>query len=292
LRPNKNLIYLHLTIFVWGFTAILGALISISAIPLVLFRMAIAFISLGIIGLILKKFNNVFHIMSLQLLGIGIIVAGHWIFFFHSIKVSNVSVALVSLSTAAMFASFIEPLLFKKKISWFDILASVVIIGIGLIFSIETKYTAGIIFGVLAALLASIFTTLNRKFVDKVSAIQISFMEMLGGFLGILIYTFLKPNFKMELPNYSDWMYLILLGTICTALAYMVAVEVMKELSAFTVILTTNLEPVYGIILALIIFGEKEQMNSGFYLGAFIILGTVFLYPVIKRRLKHVQANA
>jgi drug/metabolite transporter (DMT)-like permease len=87
-------------------------------------------------------------------------------------------------------------------------------------------------------------------------------------------------------------MYLILLGTICTALAYMVAVEVMKELSAFTVILTTNLEPVYGIILALIIFGEKEQMNSGFYLGAFIILGTVFLYPVIKRRLKHVQANA
>jgi drug/metabolite transporter (DMT)-like permease len=182
LRPNKNLIYLHLTIFVWGFTAILGALISISAIPLVLFRMAIAFISLGIIGLILKKFNNVFHIMSLQLLGIGIIVAGHWIFFFHSIKVSNVSVALVSLSTAAMFASFIEPLLFKKKISWFDILASVVIIiGIGLIFSIETKYTAGIIFGVLAALLASIFTTLNRKFVDKVSAIQISFMEMLGG---------------------------------------------------------------------------------------------------------------
>jgi drug/metabolite transporter (DMT)-like permease len=237
LRPNKNLIYLHLTIFVWGFTAILGALISISAIPLVLFRMAIAFISLGIIGLILKKFNNVFHIMSLQLLGIGIIVAGHWIFFFHSIKVSNVSVALVSLSTAAMFASFIEPLLFKKKISWFDILASVVIIiGIGLIFSIETKYTAGIIFGVLAALLASIFTTLNRKFVDKVSAIQISFMEMLGGFLGILIYTFLKPNFKMELPNYSDWMYLILLGTICTALAYMVAVEVMKELSAFTVI--------------------------------------------------------
>ncbi len=226
----------------------------------------------------------------LKLLGIGGIVALHWFFFYHSIKTSTISVALVCLSSSALFTSFLSPIFNKKKeISLVDlIIGLVIIIGIVLIFSFETKYTEGIIYGLLASLFATIFTILNEIEVKGLKASTIGKYEMLGGFIGISIYMLLTNSqhpYQMQISS-SDLMYLIILGTVCTALAYVMGVAVMKELSAYTVVLTTNLEPVYGIILAVIIFGKKELMTAGFYQGAAIILLAVFVYPFVKAYLK------
>lgn len=284
---NRNLLLLHITVFIWGFTAIFGALITVSAYELVWYRMLIASISLFAYEyFFVKSDSQLSNKRRLKLLGIGGIVALHWFFFYHSIKTSTISVALVCLSSSALFTSFLSPIFNKsKRISIVDlIIGFIIIIGIILIFSFETKYTEGIIFGLLASLFATIFTILNEIEVKGLKASTIGKYEMLGGFIGISIYMLLTNNqhpYQMHISS-SDLMYLIVLGTICTALAYVMGVAVMKELSAYTVVLTTNLEPVYGIILAVIIFGKKELMTAGFYQGAAIILVAVFIYPFVK----------
>lgn len=289
---NRNLLLLHITVFIWGFTAIFGALITVSAYELVWYRMLIASISLFAYEyFFVKSYSALSNKRRLKLLGIGGIVALHWFFFYHSIKTSTISVALVCLSSSALFTSFLSPIFNKKKeISLVDlIIGLVIIIGIVLIFSFETKYTEGIIYGLLASLFATIFTILNEIEVKGLKASTIGKYEMLGGFIGISIYMLLTNSqhpYQMQISS-SDLMYLIILGTVCTALAYVMGVAVMKELSAYTVVLTTNLEPVYGIILAVIIFGKKELMTAGFYQGAAIILLAVFVYPFVKTYFKH-----
>lgn len=289
---NRNLLLLHITVFIWGFTAIFGALITVSAYELVWYRMLIASISLFAYEYFFVKSDSALsNKRRLKLLGIGGIVALHWFFFYHSIKTSTISVALVCLSSSALFTSFLSPIFNKKKeISLVDlIIGLVIIIGIVLIFSFETKYTEGIIYGLLASLFATIFTILNEIEVKGLKASTIGKYEMLGGFIGISIYMLLTNSqhpYQMQISS-SDMMYLIILGTVCTALAYVMGVAVMKELSAYTVVLTTNLEPVYGIILAVIIFGKKELMTVGFYQGAAIILLAVFVYPFVKTYFKH-----
>lgn len=288
---NKNLIILHLTVFIWGFTAILGQLISIAALELVWYRMLIACISLLIYHIWTKKSLKINRKDLGKLIGIGGIVALHWFFFYHSIKTSTISVALVCLSSSALFTSLLSPFYTKLKTSALDlIIGLVIIVGIILIFHFETNYTSGIIYGLLASLMASIFTILNEKAVKKIEAASISFYEMLGGLAFLSAYMSLNPGaeqFQMQISN-TDLFYLIILGTICTAIAYVFGVAVMKELSAYTVVLTTNLEPLYGIVLAYLIFGSKELMSAGFYQGAALILVAVFSYPLIKSRL---QAN-
>ena len=284
---NKNLLLLHLTVFVWGFTAILGALITVSAYELVWYRMLIASVSLGIYEYFWVKNETKLSLKrQLKLLGIGGIVALHWFFFYHSIKTSTISVALVCLSSSALFASFLGPIFNKKKnISIVDVIIGfVIIIGIVLIFSFETKYTEGIIYGLLASLFATVFTILNEIEVKGLKASTIGKYEMIGGFVCISIYMLLsnaQNHYQMNIST-PDLIYLLVLGTVCTALAYVMGVAVMKELSAYTVVLTTNLEPVYGIILAVIIFGKRELMTAGFYQGAAIILVAVFVYPFVK----------
>jgi drug/metabolite transporter (DMT)-like permease len=291
LHLNKNLIILHLTVFIWGFTAILGQLISIAALELVWYRMLIACISLLIYHIWTKKSLKINRKDLGKLIGIGGIVALHWFFFYHSIKTSTISVALVCLSSSALFTSLLSPFYTKLKTSALDlIIGLVIIVGIILIFHFETNYTSGIIYGLLASLMASIFTILNEKAVKKIEAASISFYEMLGGLAFLSAYMSLNPGaeqFQMQISN-TDLFYLIILGTICTAIAYVFGVAVMKELSAYTVVLTTNLEPLYGIVLAYLIFGSKELMSAGFYQGAALILVAVFSYPLIKSRL---QAN-
>ena len=288
---NKNLIILHLTVFIWGFTAILGQLISIAALELVWYRMLIACISLLIYHIWTKKSLKINRKDLGKLIGIGGIVALHWFFFYHSIKTSTISVALVCISSSALFTSLLSPFYTKLKTSALDlIIGLVIILGIILIFHFETNYTSGIIYGLLASLMASIFTILNEKAVKKIEAASISFYEMLGGLAFLSAYMSLNPGaeqFQMQISN-TDLFYLIILGTICTAIAYVFGVAVMKELSAYTVVLTTNLEPLYGIVLAYLIFGSKELMSAGFYQGAALILVAVFSYPLIKSRL---QAN-
>ncbi len=284
---NKNLLLLHITVFIWGFTAIFGALISVSAYELVWYRMLIASISLLIYEYGWNKNRpKLSPKKQLILLGIGGIVALHWFFFYHSIKTSTISVALVCLSSTALFTSFLSPIFNKKaKISIVDlVIGLVIIVGIAFIFSFESQYTEGIIYGLIASFCAAIFTIFNEIEVKDLPASTIGFYEMMGGFILISLYLALtnsQNSYQLAISS-SDFWYLLLLGTVCTALAYVTGVAVMKELSAYTVVLTTNLEPVYGIVLAVLIFGKRELMTAGFYQGAAIILLAVFVYPFVK----------
>lgn len=225
-----------------------------------------------------------------KLMGIGVIVAIHWFFFYHSIKNSTIAIALVCLSSTALFTTFLSPIFNKKdSFSWLNLLTGLVImLGIALIFNFESGYKAGIIYGLIAALSAALFTILNEIEVQGIPASTIGKYEMLGGFLAISVYLGLsasEANYHFALSA-SDLIYLLILGTVCTAFAYVMGVAVMKELSAFTVVLITNLEPVYGIVLGLLIFGDRELMSPGFYQGAALIMGTVFSYPFIRNWLQ------
>jgi len=284
---QKNLLILHLTVIVWGFTGILGALISIDAVQMVWYRVLIASISLLAYFMISKTDIRVSKKQFLQFFFTGSIVAIHWIFFFHAIKIANVSVSLICLSSVTLFTAILEPLIKKHKISRGDIFIGILIIlGIYLIFKFETNYTSGIIFGLLSAVAAALFSTINSTLVQKSTPSIIGFYELSGAFFWITLYRLFDQSLVTETFNLSvmDWFYLFILGTICTALAYVAGVGVMRTLSAFRVALITNLEPVYGIILAFILFGTKEQMTSGFYAGSLLILAAVFLYPVYKNR--------
>lgn len=294
---KKNLLILHLTVVVWGITGVLGALISISAIPLVWYRVLIAFIALGIYFKWTKTDIRVNRSTFLKLIGTGAIVAGHWILFFQSIKMATVSVALVCLSALTLFTAILEPLIQRKRTSKLEMITGVFIIfGIYLIFKFESGYTYGIICGLLSALFASIFSIINSKQVQNRPAPIIAFYELVGAFMWVSIYLIISQGFSSEFYlNLHDWIYLLILGIVCTSGAYVAGVSVMKELTAFRVALITNLEPLYGILLAFMLFGKREQMTAGFYAGAALVLCTIFLFPIIKnkielRRLKKPQA--
>jgi drug/metabolite transporter (DMT)-like permease len=285
-NPNKNLLILHFTVFIWGFTGILGALISINAVQMVWYRVLIASITLLVYFKLSKTSLKVQKKQFLAFFFTGSIVALHWILFFHAIKVSTVSVTLVCLSSFTLFTAILEPLIKKQRIQTADIIVGLVIIlGIYLIFKFESRYTTGIILGLSAALASSLFGSINAVLVQKSDPIIIGFYEIAAAFCWITLYRLFDHSLfteRFHLSN-SDWLYLVLLGTICTALAYVAGVSVMRTLSAFRVALVTNLEPVYGILLAFLFFGTREAMSTGFYLGAVIILSTVFLYPVYKK---------
>ena len=288
----KQYLLLHFIVFIWGFTAILGAIISIEAIPLVWFRMSLA--SFFILGyLLLRKKNISIDAKAfLKFLLTGIIIALHWIFFFKAIKVSNVSVALVTMSTGAFFTSLIEPIFFKRRIKSLEIiLGLVVILGLYIIFNFESQYKLGIFYALISSLLSALFSVCNGLFVKRYTANTISFYQLLFGALFITIYVLFTNGFSIEFFTLtkSDWLYLFLLSSICTAYAVIASVKVMKYLSPYTVMLTINLEPVYAIILALFIFGEKEKMNPEFYLGACIVLFVVLLNGIIKNKIAIVK---
>ncbi len=295
--PNaklKNYFHLHFLVFIAGFTAILGELISIQAVPLVWFRMLIAAVLMFFYIRLMQIKINIPSRYIIRFSVAGIIIALHWITFFGSIKVANVSIALSMFSTGAFFASFIEPIIFKRRIIWYEIIFGLlVIIGVFIITKSEMKYLAGIVLGILSAFLSSLFAVINGKFLEKNSATVISFYEFLGG---VLFITFFIPifgdGFSMEFFELSgsDYGYLFILASICTAYAFIASVYIMNYISPFTVILTYNLEPVYGILLALILFPETEKMSAEFYLGAFIIISVVILNGFIKdsKRLKRI----
>jgi len=282
----KNYLHLHLLVFIAGFTAILGELISIGSIPLVWFRMFIA-ASIMIVYLKFRKINLTLNFNAiLKFFLAGIIIALHWITFFESIEQSNISIALAMFSTGAFFASFIEPIFFKRKIIWYEILFGVMVIfGVWLIMKTELKYLNGILLGISSAFFSSLFAVINGQFVKRYSASVISFYEFVSGVLFISLFIiFFGDGFSLDffkLSN-SDWLYLIILGSICTAYAFIAAVYIMKFISPYTVVLTYNLEPIYGIALAIILFPVKEKMSLEFYIGAFIIFSVVILNGIIK----------
>ena len=282
----KNYLHLHVLVFIAGFTAILGELITIKAIPLVWYRMVIAsflmFLYIKIRGIKLKLETR----QVVRFLLAGVIIALHWITFFGSIKAANISIALAMFSTGAFFGSIIEPIVFRRRIIWYETIFGVlVVIGVAIIMESEFKYLEGILLGICSAFFGALFSVFNGKLLERHSATIISFYEFLGGVLFITLFIALfQGGFTKEFFDLSssDYGYLLILASVCTAYAFIAAVSVMRYLSPYTLILTYNLEPVYGILLALMFFPEAEKMSANFYLGAVIILSVVILDGILK----------
>lgn len=283
----KSYLHLHLIVFIWGFTAVLGALITLDALPLVWFRMLFA---VGFIATYLffkKKSLKVASKTALQFLFAGLIIALHWFTFFNAIKISNISITLACLSTGAFFTSLLEPILYGKKIIFYEVFFGLlVIVGLYIIFEVEGNYFWGIITALTSAFLSALFAVINSKFVKTHEATVISFYELSGGVIFFTLFLLFTNSFSASFFSLSmnDLIYLLILSSVCTAYAFIASTAIMKFLSPYTVMLTINLEPIYGIILAVIVFQEKEKMSFEFYIGALIILLTVLFNAVIKSR--------
>lgn len=281
----KSYLNLHLIVFIWGFTAILGALITIDAENLVWYRMLLALIFLG--GFIAyKKQSFQVPIKELfKLIFVGLLIALHWIFFFKAIHVSNVSITLSIFSLGAFFASLLEPLFYGRKILLYEVLFGLVIIaGLALILQVEIKYLTGVYYALAAIILGVVFTLLNGKLISDHEPSVITFYEFGAGVFFITVYFLFQGKFTADFFELSlnNWALLLILASVCTAYAFTASVKVMQRLTPYTVMLTTNLEPVYGIVLAYFILGGKEKMSVEFYIGAVIIIITVILNGVFK----------
>lgn len=277
---------LHFTVFLFGFTGILGRLISVSGDLLVWYRTAIAFVSILVILLIRKTSLQLRPREIFRLLLIGLVVGAHWITFFHAIKISNVSIALACLSVTTLVVSLLEPLFFRTRISVAEVIGGVFIVfGLMLIANVQLNYRAGIITGLISAILSGLFTIFNKKIAARYDGFVISWYEMLGAHLGVAGFIlFTEPvKFQTVLPA-MDWVWLIILGTFCTAFAYWSTVFVLKKLSAYTVVMAINLEPIYGTLMAAFIFNEYNELHPGFYAGSVLIILSVLLYSLYKQR--------
>lgn len=302
IKQYKNYFLLHLTVLIWGFTGIIGRFLKdsskpvISSVDIVWNRMFIAAIFLALVLLYTvfirknkegKSWNRKTYLLVVF---VGILISIHWITFFEAIHLSNVSIALVCMSTATFFVSLIEPILFKRKFDYRETLMGLAaMLGVGFIFNgVSPDYYTAIYVGVFSAFVAALFSVLNGKLVQNNDALKISTIEMLSGTAGVTIYFLVTEGKIPEAFTSFEFEYLlaiVLLGTVCTAWAFLIATKIMKELSPFTVNLAVNMEPIYAIIMALIFFSESEKMSPRFYLGAGIVIGVVMLNGVIKGKL-------
>lgn len=301
----KYQVILHLIVLIWGTTGILGDYINLQAtnnlvgseeqaaisLKIVFYRTAIAAISLLVISAVLKKRNPLKPFQVLKLLGVGVIVGIHWFAFFYSIKISTVSIAVVCMSMSTLFTSLLEPLLFKRKLALSEVIISLFILaGIVIIFGFEFTYAEGIIAGLVSALFATFFTVLNGLYIKKMPSLAITKWEMIGAMVFSGVGLLLLGQFDTQFLSIGalNWTYLGILALVCTTFAFMVSVWVMKHVTPFTVSLSVNMEPIYTIILVLIIGYaqgiEKEHMSWGFYLGSAIIILSIFTNAYIKKR--------
>jgi len=285
---RKALIQLHTAIFLWGFTGVLGRVITLDQTWLVWYRLLITAVSLWILYFFLKKIKRL-PFKSVLFIGfLGLIQALHWVCFYGSIKYSNITIALTCLSTSALLASLIEPWLLKKKFDLVEILLGLfAIAGILVIYNTHVQFSIGIVIGLIAALLTVFVSVLNKKIIDDYQPEQITLYQLTGGFVGLSI---LLPAYQYFFPekNYApvpmDWVWLIILSWACTILTFFLYIRSLKKVSAFTMNLTLTLEPIYGIILAFIIYKENENLSKWFYLGfALITLSVAFhMWRLIK----------
>ncbi len=278
---------LHFTVFLWGFTGIFGKLIQQGTLHLVYTRTIIAALGLAVAAIVMRRSLS----WRTPKLGIylltGLIITGHWITFYGAIKISTASIAAACLSTSTVFTALLEPFWFKRRVRLYEVVLGLIVIGaLLLIFGLETDNRWGIVVGVISALLSAWFNIINAVLVHKDDPVRISFYEIasvavvMG--LGLLVMGDLPPPL-WELPS-SDIIYHLLLGLVCTSLSFVTGILVMRKLSAFTVMLTVNLEPVYTILIALLIWGEEERMRTGSYLGIALILACLFVNGWFQRR--------
>lgn len=281
----KDYINLHFLVFLWGFTAILGKLITIPAVEMVFYRTLVSAIGMGILMLIRRETFGVSQGDLGKLLLTGVVVGAHWLTFFAAVKMSNPSTALVGFATCSLWAALLEPIVKGQKVQVTEVMLGViVVIGLYVIFSFNFEYPLGLLFGILSGVTVAIFGVINSLMVRRINSTAITFYEMIGACLSIAVFMMFMPGDLQLNPPLLDWLWIGVLALVCTVYAYAIAIELMKRLSVFFIQLSLNLEPVYGIILALLIFGESEVMATSFYIGTAMILGAVLIYPVLKSK--------
>jgi drug/metabolite transporter (DMT)-like permease len=281
---NLALVQLHVAVFFWGFTGVLGKAISVDEYALVCYRIFFTCIIFSII----LWFNKSFKVLSLyEYVRIGIIgsvIAIHWVFLYGSIKYAGPTVALLCLSTSGIFSALLEPLVNKTKLIWVELLIGcIAFIGMMIIYKFEIKLGLGIIFGVLAALLSVVFTIMNKKIADKYNSTLLLNYELFFGLLVLLVIAPLYYSYFPQLHNIPkdlDWLWLLLLSGVCTVAGQTLAMKALRKLSSFTVILSVNLEPIYGMFWAYIFFNDMEGVSNGFYYGVILIFASVALHAL------------
>jgi drug/metabolite transporter (DMT)-like permease len=278
---------LHIAVLLFGFTAILGKVISLEELPLVWYRLLLTSPALLLILLLTKRKIALPWGEIKKLAGIGVLVSLHWLTFYGSIKASNASITLSCLAATTLFTSVLEPMIIKRPFRWFEAgIGLFIILGIYLIFTFQQLYLTGIILGLISAFLAALFSVLNKKLIAGRDTYVVTFYELTSGFLFlsllIPVYAYWQPEMRYA-PEPMDWLWLLILAWLCTVLAYTLSLNALRHISAYTSNLTINLEPVYGIVLAWLLLNEHEQLHAGFYAGTGIILSSVILYPVLKR---------
>jgi len=285
IEKHKNT-SLHLMVVILGLTGVLGKLITLNTTHLVWYRMLIAFMALFLFLAYKKQLFTISKKDFFGILGVGAIVTLHWLCFFQSIKVSTVSIAVICLATSSLFSALIEPIFFKRKLLLYEVVMGVVVFAaLAYVLGAEMQYLYGYLYGIMAAFLGTLFTLFNAKYINKVSASQITMIEMLAGVIIISSIFIFQQDFSIFNTPIStpDFTYLIVLGILCTAMVFVWMTEIMRHITPFSLIMAINLEPIYSIILALIIFGESELMSTSFYIGSSIIIAVVYLESFIKK---------
>jgi drug/metabolite transporter (DMT)-like permease len=288
---SKHHFLLHFIVFIWGWSPIIGKGISADALQLVWFRIAITLFLMAFYLIFIKANLLISKKKLLQLSCVGFIICVHWLCFYGAIKVSNVSVTMAAFSTSTLFTAIFEPIIYKRKFIWYELLIGcIIIVAIGLIFSVEIKYGLGILLGILAGLTAAIFSVFNGVLIqdekDPISSPVLSFIELSAALVGLSIYLLFNNTFSYSFFAISnqDILLLTILAGVCTVYPFIASVNLMKHLSPYTVNLTVNLEGVYGIILASILFHENQDLSITFYVGFAIILLAIFTNALLKQR--------
>jgi len=290
---RKAFLQLHIAVLLAGFTGVLGRLITLNEGLLVWYRLLFSSVTLWILFYFTRKLRRISFKEFLKIFGVGLIAALHWVTFYGSIKYANVSVALVCFSAIGFFTAIFEPLVFRTRIDIWELLLGLMVIGgIYIIFHFDPQYKIGIVVGIISALLGSLFPIFNRVLLRTHSTETITVYELTGGFLALSIilpfYLRLFPANHL-IPTLSDFWWLLVLSWLCTVLAFQLSMNALKKISAFTVNLSYNLEPVYGILLAFVIYQENRELKSSFYVGLSIIILAVALQTLdvyVKHRKK------
>lgn len=281
---------MHISILLWGFTGIFGKAIEMNAVMIVWYRMIISAVALIPFMVKHKQFILPDKKRFASIIITGFVVCLHWLTFYASIKASNVSIALSCFASVSLFSALLEPLFYRKKINKQNIiLALFVLVGIYIIFAFQQLYAMGIVLALISALLGALFTILNKIFVSNDEPAPVTFIELLSGFvfLSILLPLILPAfNVSFQIPSTIDWVWLLLLSVVCTSVAFTLSLEALKKVSAFTMNLSVNLEPLYSIVLAIILFKENELLNNGFYIGAVIVISSVFIHSLMQYRVR------
>jgi drug/metabolite transporter (DMT)-like permease len=285
---KKAFIQLHIAVLLAGVTGVLGKLIHLNEGLLVWYRLALTAPSLWLLAVLRKQSIRINRKDLWRIFGVGAIAALHWVSFYGSIKYSNVSVGLLCFSAVGFFTALIEPLLFRHRVDFVELfLGALVIVGIFFIFQVDPHYKTGILIGLVSSLLGSLFPVLNKRLLERIPAETVTLYELSGGFLFLTLlmpfYLYLFPVASL-LPGWQDWVWLLILAWACTVLAFNLSMSALNKISAFTVNLSYNLEPVYGIFLAFLLFREDKYFNGGFYIGFFLIVLSIVLQTVRLRR--------